>query len=135
MALDTVSVNVAIITLIPIFMFLNFFVIPHAEYNRSKVTIFPITTNPAKSIFLFHWSASSYEKRRISGEKALEPESLVKIVIFVVMKTRVLFVCLGNICRSPAAEAVLRSLAEKSGVGVSCRLILPEHMVVMPAIA
>lgn len=55
-------------------------------------------------------------------KKALEPESLVKIVIFVVMKTRVLFVCLGNICRSPAAEAVLRSLAEKSGVGVSLQV-------------
>ena len=27
------------------------------------------------------------------------------------MTTRLLFVCLGNICRSPAAEGVLRSLA------------------------
>jgi len=27
------------------------------------------------------------------------------------MTTRILFVCLGNICRSPAAEGVLRSLA------------------------
>lgn len=32
-----------------------------------------------------------------------------------VMKTRILFVCLGNICRSPAAEAVLRRLAEQTG--------------------
>lgn len=30
--------------------------------------------------------------------------------------TRVLFVCLGNICRSPAAEAMLRQLAEHEGV-------------------
>ena len=30
--------------------------------------------------------------------------------------TRVLFVCLGNICRSPAAEAMLRQLAERKGV-------------------
>ncbi|MBR2975236.1 MAG: low molecular weight phosphotyrosine protein phosphatase [Alistipes sp.] len=30
--------------------------------------------------------------------------------------TRVLFVCLGNICRSPAAEAMLRQLAEREGV-------------------
>lgn len=30
---------------------------------------------------------------------------------------RVLFVCLGNICRSPAAEGVLRALADKHGVG------------------
>ena len=32
-----------------------------------------------------------------------------------IMKTRILFVCLGNICRSPAAEAVLRRLAERAG--------------------
>ena len=32
------------------------------------------------------------------------------------MKQRILFVCLGNICRSPAAEGILRSLAERSGV-------------------
>ena len=30
--------------------------------------------------------------------------------------TRVLFVCLGNICRSPTAEAVFRGLAEKAGL-------------------
>jgi protein-tyrosine phosphatase len=29
----------------------------------------------------------------------------------------VLFVCLGNICRSPTAEAVFRHLAERSGIG------------------
>lgn len=29
----------------------------------------------------------------------------------------VLFVCLGNICRSPLAEGVLRSLADEAGVG------------------
>ena len=28
---------------------------------------------------------------------------------------RVLFVCMGNICRSPAAEAIVRSLARKAG--------------------
>jgi protein-tyrosine phosphatase len=28
----------------------------------------------------------------------------------------VLFVCLGNICRSPMAEAILRSLAEQAGL-------------------
>ncbi len=28
---------------------------------------------------------------------------------------RVLFVCMGNICRSPAAEGVLRALAERGG--------------------
>jgi protein-tyrosine phosphatase len=29
---------------------------------------------------------------------------------------RVMFVCLGNICRSPAGEGVLRHMAEKEGV-------------------
>ena len=36
-----------------------------------------------------------------------------------------LFVCLGNICRSPAAEGVLRAMAEKEGVEIevaSCGL-------------
>ncbi len=30
---------------------------------------------------------------------------------------RILFVCLGNICRSPMAEAMLRHLAEHEGMG------------------
>jgi protein-tyrosine phosphatase len=30
---------------------------------------------------------------------------------------RVVFVCTGNICRSPMAEVVLRSLAERAGLG------------------
>mgnify|MGYP003556603245 CR=1 FL=1 len=30
--------------------------------------------------------------------------------------TRILFVCLGNICRSPAAEAMLRLLVEREGL-------------------
>lgn len=32
------------------------------------------------------------------------------------MKQRILFVCLGNICRSPAAEAVFRRLVEEAGL-------------------
>ena len=32
---------------------------------------------------------------------------------------RVLFVCLGNICRSPSAEAVFRAYVEKQGAGAS----------------
>ncbi len=35
------------------------------------------------------------------------------------MTTRILFVCLGNICRSPAAEAVFRSLSDKAGLDLS----------------
>ncbi|MDR1414880.1 MAG: low molecular weight phosphotyrosine protein phosphatase, partial [Odoribacteraceae bacterium] len=30
-------------------------------------------------------------------------------------KVRILFVCLGNICRSPAAEAVMKSRAGRHG--------------------
>ncbi|GHC44039.1 low molecular weight protein-tyrosine-phosphatase [Roseibacillus persicicus] len=30
--------------------------------------------------------------------------------------TRILFVCLGNICRSPAAESTMRNLLQKHGV-------------------
>lgn len=30
--------------------------------------------------------------------------------------TRILFVCMGNICRSPSAEGVMRQLVEKAGL-------------------
>ena len=33
-----------------------------------------------------------------------------------VLKRSILFVCTGNICRSPTAEGVLRHLAEKEGI-------------------
>ena len=33
--------------------------------------------------------------------------------------TRVLFLCLGNICRSPTAEAVLRRMAEDAGLALA----------------
>ncbi|HBT00223.1 MAG TPA: phosphotyrosine protein phosphatase, partial [Citreicella sp.] len=32
------------------------------------------------------------------------------------MTHRILFVCLGNICRSPSAEAVVRALAAERGL-------------------
>lgn len=35
------------------------------------------------------------------------------------MKHKILFVCLGNICRSPSAEAVFRAYVEKKGGGSS----------------
>jgi len=31
-------------------------------------------------------------------------------------KTRILFVCMGNICRSPSAEGVMRKLVDQSGL-------------------
>ncbi|WP_448562429.1 low molecular weight protein-tyrosine-phosphatase [Trichothermofontia sp.] len=33
------------------------------------------------------------------------------------MSKKLLFVCLGNICRSPAAENIMRHLVEKAGLG------------------
>ncbi len=33
--------------------------------------------------------------------------------------TRILFVCMGNICRSPMAEGVFRTLAERSGLSTA----------------
>src|SRR5262249_17753730 len=35
---------------------------------------------------------------------------------------RVLFVCLGNICRSPTAESVFRSVVEGAGLGDAIRI-------------
>ncbi len=35
------------------------------------------------------------------------------------MKHKILFVCLGNICRSPAAEAVMKKLIEKRGLSAN----------------
>ena len=35
------------------------------------------------------------------------------------MKQRILFVCLGNICRSPAAEAMMQMLVERNGLADS----------------
>ena len=38
------------------------------------------------------------------------------------MKTKVLMVCLGNICRSPLAEGILKSKVDQSQVFVDGRL-------------
>ena len=31
------------------------------------------------------------------------------------MKIRLLFICLGNICRSPAAEGVMKAIVKREG--------------------
>jgi protein-tyrosine phosphatase len=36
--------------------------------------------------------------------------------------TRILFVCMGNICRSPTAEGVMRAMVERAGLGERVRL-------------
>lgn len=50
--------------------------------------------------------------------------------------TKVLFVCLGNICRSSSAEGVMRSLVEKAGlqrqVGIDSAGILSYHQGELP---
>lgn len=33
------------------------------------------------------------------------------------MKTNILFVCLGNICRSPAADGIMHHIVEERGLG------------------
>lgn len=38
------------------------------------------------------------------------------------MKVKVLFVCMGNICRSPTAEAVFRHRVEKAGMADSIQI-------------
>ena len=35
------------------------------------------------------------------------------------MMKKILFVCLGNICRSPMAEYILRDMAQKRGIAVN----------------
>jgi len=42
---------------------------------------------------------------------------------------KVLIVCLGNICRSPTAEAVLKARAFNTASAVGERQILPKHTI------
>lgn len=52
-----------------------------------------------------------------SGERDDQSQRAARAV-----KTSVLFVCLGNICRSPTAEAVFRTTAEQAGLGDHLRI-------------
>ena len=38
------------------------------------------------------------------------------------MKKKILFVCMGNICRSPAAEGIAKKLIEKKGLNDSIEI-------------
>lgn len=38
-----------------------------------------------------------------------------------------LFVCLGNICRSPAAEGIMKKMIEDEGLKTECLLTLLAH--------
>ena len=53
------------------------------------------------------------------------------------LMTRVLFICHGNICRSPMAEFVMRDLVEKAGLFRVTRHVLapdPEAFITEPVI-
>jgi protein-tyrosine phosphatase len=52
----------------------------------------------------------------ISAYPLRVPRRLVRVMMGGV-STRLLFVCLGNICRSPTAEAVMRRLVAQRGLG------------------
>ena len=45
------------------------------------------------------------------------------------MMVRVLFVCMGNICRSPAAEGIFRKFAENANLGNKSPLIQQERLI------
>lgn len=48
---------------------------------------------------------------------SIELQSFTKITTFIeYMKIKVLFVCLGNICRSPLAEGIFKSHIEQAGL-------------------
>ncbi len=56
-------------------------------------------------------------KSRVSGYNSIEVSQFLKPK-YQDMRKSVLFVCMGNICRSAAAEAVMSRFAEASGVEV-----------------
>jgi len=47
---------------------------------------------------------------------------LEKSVLKTPGKLRIVFVCMGNICRSPTAEAVMRTMVERTGLTQRCEL-------------
>ena len=61
-------------------------------------------------IFLTRQDLKSFDISGINGENNLVEDIKMK-------KIGVMFVCLGNICRSPMGEAIFRDLVEKAGLG------------------
>ena len=47
------------------------------------------------------------------------------------MTIRVLFVCLGNICRSPMAEAVFQKLVDEAGLSADFEVAIEEGATVI----
>ena len=47
----------------------------------------------------------------IKGNEAIKNDSLKNKE-----KIRILFVCLGNICRSPAADGIMQSMVDRAGL-------------------
>lgn len=45
----------------------------------------------------------------------------------------ILLVCMGNICRSPTAEAILRAQLRARGLDTMCRWTLPAPMLITRA--
>ena len=45
------------------------------------------------------------------------------------MKTRILFVCLGNICRSPAAEGIMRRIVEHTAAALGAEAELTDYTI------
>lgn len=69
------------------------------------------------SDFLFRISACGRMRERIFLKAPLYPQEMKNV-----NGRRILFVCMGNICRSPAAEIVFRRMVEEAGLADSYRI-------------
>lgn len=58
-----------------------------------------------------------YDKKEANRDALRPSTALLLESVSGKRPTKVLFVCLGNICRSPAAEGVMRSIVEEEGRG------------------
>ena len=60
---------------------------------------------------------SSFFGRAAARHDPINLALLAPCTIFVPMETKILFVCLGNICRSPAADGIMRHIVRERGLG------------------